>query len=263
MNTLELIKTRRSVRTFDGRALTDEDREKLSAFPETIRNPFDLPVRFVFLSAKENGLSSPVISGEPMYVMAAVPKVPHGEEAFGYAFEKLVLYAWSLGIGTTWIGGTMNRGAFEKAAGIKPGERMCCVSPLGYPAKRMSIKEFAMRKGVKADARKEPGELFFEGSFGTPLTAADPLIRDALEAVRYAPSAVNHQPWRIVRIGNAYHFYEKHDRGYISEAVGDMQKVDMGIALCHFTELAGGTLQFQDPGLSTPEGTEYIATVIR
>ena len=246
MNTLELIKTRRSVRTFDGRALTDEDREKLSAFPETIRNPFDLPVRFVFLSAKENGLSSPVISGEPMYVMAAVPKVPHGEE---------------------WIGGTMNRGTFEKAAGIKPGERMCCVSPLGYPAKRMSIKEFAMRKGVKADARKEPGQLFFEGSFGTPLTAADPLIRDALEAVRYAPSAVNHQPWRIVRIGNAYHFYEKHDRGYISEAVGDMQKVDMGIALSHF-ELAAKekgydvSIEISDPVLPDQGDLQYIATCV-
>ena len=40
---------------------------------------------------------------------------PHGEEAFGYAFEQIVLYAESLGIGTTWIGGTMDRKAFEKA----------------------------------------------------------------------------------------------------------------------------------------------------
>lgn len=261
MNTLELIKTRRSVRTFDGRALTGEDQEKLSCYAETIRNPYDLPVRFVFLDAKENGLSSPVISGEPMYVMAAVPKVPHGEEAFGFSFEKLVLYAWSLGIGTTWIGGTMKRDAFEKAAGLQPGERMCCISPLGYPAKRMSIREFAMRKGVKADARKESAQLFFDSSFEAPLAAADPQIRDALEAVRYAPSAVNHQPWRVVRTGNTYHFYEKHDRGYISEAVGDMQKVDMGIAICHFTEIAGGTLQLQDPGLSIPEDTEYIASV--
>lgn len=27
----------------------------------------------------------------------------------GYSFEKLVLFAWSLGIGTVWIGGTMKR----------------------------------------------------------------------------------------------------------------------------------------------------------
>ena len=48
-------------------------------------------------------------------------KVPHAEEAYGYSFEKLVLYAWSLGIGTTWIGGTMKRELFEKAAGLADG----------------------------------------------------------------------------------------------------------------------------------------------
>ncbi|MBQ5316871.1 MAG: hypothetical protein J6I96_04885 [Oscillospiraceae bacterium] len=36
--------------------------------------------------------------------MGKVPKAEHCAEAFGYSFEKMVLYAWPLGIGTTWIG---------------------------------------------------------------------------------------------------------------------------------------------------------------
>lgn len=116
MNMKEVIKTRKSIRTFDGRPLSGEDRKALADYAETISNPYGIPVSFVFLDAEKYGLSSPVITGEHLYVAGKVPKVPHCEEAFGYSFEKLVLYAWSRGIGTTWIGGTMKRELFEKAA---------------------------------------------------------------------------------------------------------------------------------------------------
>lgn len=75
---------------------------------------------------------------EKIHIAAKVPKVKHCEEAFGYSFEKMVLYAWSLGIGTTWIGGTLNREVFEKAADTKDDEYMMIVSPLGYPSNSQS-----------------------------------------------------------------------------------------------------------------------------
>ena len=46
MNTMEVIRTRRSVRTFDGRKLVPEDLEKLQAFIGTIANPYGIPVEF-------------------------------------------------------------------------------------------------------------------------------------------------------------------------------------------------------------------------
>ena len=55
-----------------------------------------------------------------------------------------------------------------------------------------------------------------------------------MECVRFAPSAVNKQPWRIIVADQGFHFYEKRDRGYIGEKTGDLQKIDVGIALCHF-----------------------------
>ena len=39
MNAMELIRQRRSVRTFDGKALKAEDREKLLSFAAQIGNP--------------------------------------------------------------------------------------------------------------------------------------------------------------------------------------------------------------------------------
>ena len=86
MNTMELIQTRKSVRTFDGRPLTEEDRKALEDYAKTITNPYEIPVSFVFLDAEEHGLSSPVINGEHLYVAGKVPKMPHCEEAFGYSF---------------------------------------------------------------------------------------------------------------------------------------------------------------------------------
>lgn len=108
MELTEVIKTRKSVRTYDGRQLTEEDRQALEEYAKTITNPYGIPVSFVFLDAEKYGLSSNVIKGEHLYVAGKVPKTAHCEEAFGFSFEKLVLYAWSRGIGTTWIGGTMD-----------------------------------------------------------------------------------------------------------------------------------------------------------
>ena len=41
----------------------------------------------------------------------------------------------------------------------------------------------------------------------------------------------------------------------------DVQKIDMGIALCHLMSIAGGTCEIADPGIAVLQGTEYIATV--
>lgn len=260
MDMMELIRTRKSVRTFDGKAVTENDIKKLTEYIKTITNPYDIPVEFVLLDAKEHGLSSPVIQRETLYVAGKVPLTEHCAEAFGYSFERLVLYAWSLGIGTTWIGGTMKREMFEKEAGVNSGEIMPCVSPLGYPAKKRSIKEIGMRTAIRADKRIKNEELFFENDFSTPLRTDDITIQNALEAVRLAPSAVNKQPWRIVKCGNAYHFYEKKTLGS-NGAAWDVQKVDLGIAICHFMSIAGGTLSVTKPDISAANDIEYIATV--
>lgn len=264
----ELVRNRRSVRTFDATEIRPDDLEKLSAFCAQIKNPYDIPVEFKLLDGRARKLKCPVVSGTSLYIGAKVSRAPHGEEAFGYSFEKFVLYAQSLGIGTVWIGGTMDRTAFEQAMALEGEERMPCMSPIGYPAKKMSVKESVMRKAVKADSRDPFEAMFFDGAFDTPLTREKAgRLAVPLEMVRLAPSAVNRQPWRIVTEQNAAHFYLKHTKGFVSEAVGDMQKIDLGIALCHFS-LAAEELElpFQfcvsDPGFAAEADTEYIASYL-
>ena len=265
-NIKELVQGRRSVRTFDGREISRSDLEKLSACMAELKNPYDIPIECKLLNGKKQALKCPVVSGTNLFVGTKVKRTPHMEEAFGYSFELLVLYAQSLGIGTVWVGGTMDRAAFERAMELEADEIMPCMSPLGYPAKKMSIREGIMRKGIKADSRNPFDSLFFDGEFGVPLTPEKAgKLAHPLEMVRWAPSAVNKQPWRAVVRDNTVHFYLKHSRGYVSEAVGDMQKIDMGIALCHFAlaaEESGLNVSFSlnDPKLKTEPDTEYIAS---
>jgi len=159
----------------------------------------------------------------------------------------------------------MDRKAFEAAVGLSKGEVMPCVSPLGYPAKKMSLREGLMRKGIKADTRLPFSECFFDRSFDRPLSAeAAGRLRDALEAVRLAPSAVNKQPWRVVVCGDRIHFYEKKNKPAGSDS-WDVQKIDLGIALCHFALAAqesglSATFVREDPGLPCGAETTYIAS---
>ena len=267
-NTMELIRARRSVRTFDNTPLSPEHAQMILEHAAAADNPYGIPITWKLLSAKEHGLTSPVIAGTDLYIAGKMLQVPHAEEAFGCSFEKVVLFAQSLGVGTTWIAGTMNREAFEKAMDLDPsaGEVMPCVSPLGYPAPKLSLRETMMRKGIRADSRLDFRALFFDGSFDRPLDeSAAGKLRDALEAVRLSPSAVNKQPWRVVLCGDKVHFFEKRSRGYVSKTGWDLQKIDLGIALCHFELMAkelGYDVAFtvSDPDLPLSEGVEYIAT---
>ena len=266
-NISDLIKKRRSVRTFEKRNISDADRESLEKFISNVSNPYDIPVEFRLLDPKEHGLKSKVLKDEPLYMGAKVKKVPHFEEAFGYSFEAVVLFAQSLGIGTVWMASTMNRDAFEKAMELKEDEIMPCVTPLGYPAGKMSVVESVMRKTIGADKRRELSEIVFENEYANPFASSgDKTLEHALEMVRLAPSAKNRQPWRIILCDGAVHFYEKKEPGYVREEAGDIQRIDIGIAMYHFVNVMENegravTLKPEDPGIVVPEDVVYVGTV--
>ena len=268
-NIKQHIRERRSVRNFDGRALDEHTKDQLMGYAKDIQNPFGLPVTFKYLEAKRDGLTCPVVSGTELYVGGKIKNSAHANEAFGYTFEEFILYAQSLGLGTVWLGGTMNRDAYEKAMDLAEDEMIPCATPLGYTAKKMSIREIMMRKAIKADERQPFEELFFEGDFSKPLTKeAAGVFAEPLEMVRLAPSAVNKQPWRVVVADNAAHFYLQRKKGSTNEGHEgklDMQKVDLGIALCHFALTAkenGLQLEFlqEEPGITRDFEGEYIGT---
>ena len=88
-----------------------------------------------------------------------------------------------------------------------------------------------------------------------------------------APSATNKQPWRIVRAGLDWHFLLRRTKGYGKGSpvfkllrIADLQRIDLGIAMCHFALVArecglDGRWVVDDPGPALPDhGVEYTAT---
>ncbi len=260
MEKMDIVKARRSVRTFDGRALDGELASNILEFANNTTNPYGLEIEYRLLKASEMGLSSPVIVGTDLFIAGKMKKGLHAEEAFGYSFEQVVLHAQELGVGTTWIAGTMNRDMFEKAMEVSADEVMPCVSPLGYPAPKKSMREGIMRKAIKADSRVDSSQLFFDGDFSKSFEVSlDSDLGKTLELVRWAPSAVNKQPWRLVVCKDRVHFYEKHSLG--GNSLGDVQRVDMGIAMYHFVlGMPNARFLLEDPGIKCPEDCEYIAS---
>lgn len=185
---------------------------------------------------------------------------------FGFIFEKLILFATRLGIGTCWIGGTFSRNSFAKEINLKDSDFIPCITPIGYAKEKQRLFDKTLRYVTKADNKKSWSELFFKGNFETDLTkekAGDYAL--PIEMVRLGPSASNKQPWRILfcEENNVYHFYLAHTPNY-NKLGFDMQLIDIGIAMCHF-ELAcketnlDGSWSISDPGLKLPnEHLEYI-----
>ncbi len=263
------VMDRSSVRTYENRGLSTNEKDQLNTYIDNLTNPFSIDVTFRLLektaSADGEKLGTyGVIKGAENYIGASAADKELALEALGYSFENLILYATSLGLGTCWLGGTFNRSGFAAAMNLKEGDLFPCISPVGYPTGKKRTLESVMRWVAKSGQRKEWNELFFKQEFSQPLTkveAGD--FAFPLEMVRLAPSAVNKQPWRIVQDKDTYHFYLTRTLKKDNEKI-DLQRVDIGIAACHFhlaaleKGLPGKFQKLVEPEIQSTDQVQYI-----
>ena len=277
----ETIARRFSCRTFTGAPLPDADRQGLAeAAAAMTTGPFGSPLRFMLAAAsagddaalKRLGTYGTIRGASAFVLGAAVPRGMYLED-FGYAMERLILTATELDLGTCWIGGFFTRGTFSRRLAASRGERLPSVAAVGRIADRGAAQEGMMRRLAGGSRRKPWEELFFDGDFGTAI-AADRAgdYATPLEMLRLAPSASNRQPWRVVRQGRSWHFFIQRTPGYPPPfsrklfGVEDLQRVDSGIAMCHFELTArekglAGKWIVRPPTLPLPDTrTEYSAT---
>lgn len=229
------IEKRRSVRTFDKKEISRDTMEKLVGFIRTIEENYG-DYRFPMIHSNLDGKVGTygVITGGNVYLCGIVKKDKPDLVELGYLFEKIILFATSLDLGTCWLGGTFNRSEFAEKVGLKPEESFICATPIGYIAEKTSIKDRAMRKMAKADQRKDFNELFFDVDLN-PLNKEElGIYAKALEMVRIGPSASNKQPWRIVKQENLYHLFLERTPDYAKDLGYDIQLLDAGIAKYHF-----------------------------
>lgn len=275
---VDIIRHRFSCRRYLDTPVGAEERGRLEAFLAShTTSPLGSAARFHLIAASDESRSSlrglgtyGTIRNPTAFLIGAVRPEGKALEGFGYLMEKAVLFATDLGLGTCWLGGFFTRSSFSRAIRLGGKEVIPAVIALGYRASPTAEADVFRR--IAGGAQRLPWEqLFFRDTFGIPLARdqAGPYA-EPLEMVRLAPSASNKQPWRIVRDGAGFHFYVQRSPGYRTAIrlarVVDLQRVDLGIALCHFGLTAAemglpGAWQNRDPGIEKPnDQTEYVAS---
>jgi nitroreductase len=277
----DIIGARISRRRYEARPIAPEQRAALQRFlDENSQGPFGKTTRLRLLAAEENdsdalrGLGTYGFIRDPAgFIVGAIRPGDHDMEDFGYVMEQAILFATDLEIGTCWLGGTFTKSAFAERIDVRAGETVPAVVSLGYATSRQGTMERLVRLGAGSKNRKPWSELFFSGAFGVPLSRESAGEHaEPLEMVRLAPSASNRQPWRVVELrgDGSLAFYVQRTPGYGGKGalikMADLQRIDLGIALCHF-ELSAteaglvGRWVDDEPELGAlPKNTEYIAT---
>lgn len=284
----ELIERRFSCRTYADRPIAAETQERLrNRMASLDSGPFGTPLRFELVAATEEdqaalkGLGTyGFIRGATGFIVGAVGHGPKDFEDYGYAMESLILLATDLELGTCWLGGTFTRSSFSRKIRASSEEHMPAVATIGTVVDPEQARRGLLRRITKAASRLPWESLFFDERFGVPLTRdLAGKFAPVLDLVRQAPSGSNKQPWRIVKDGETWHFYLERTPGYgkglatrllgnKGETFPDIQRMDLGIAICHF-DLASrelgvtGTWVVEEPPLAGRSNlTEYVASFV-
>jgi nitroreductase len=277
----EIIAQRFSCRSYAPEPVDKVQRQTLEAAAAGLAvGPLGTPLRFRLAAATEadrsalKGLGTyGFIKGATGFIVGAVKTGPQDMEDYGYGMEQLVLLATDVGLGTCWLGGSFTRSSFARTVAATAGEQVPAVIALGRVADVAQARNAALRRRVGADSRLPWERLFFRQRFGVPLTRSEAGdYAPALDMLRLGPSASNKQPWRVIQAGRAWHFYVQRTPGYGGGLAGkllkiaDMQRVDVGIAMCHFALMAGelgltGRWVVRDPNIAKPDArTQYVVT---
>jgi hypothetical protein len=277
----DLISQRYSCRSYRAEPIAVETQQRLQDFMVALRAvPLGTPLRFKLLAATESdrralrGLGTyGFIRGATGFIAGAAGRGEKNLEDFGYQMESAILAATALGLGTCWLGGSFTQSSFARKIDVAPEETVPAVTATGYAVERSPYSRL-VRRQVGADRRLPWDSLFFLERFGVPLSVENAArYAQPLEMVRLAPSASNKQPWRIVKDSTTWHFYLQRTPKYGPGSLifdllklADLQRVDMGIAMCHF-ELTARELDLlgrwlvMNPQPGTPhEQAEYVVS---
>lgn len=156
----------------------------------------------------------------------------------GFMYQQLDLYAQSIGLGTCWVG----LGSLTEEETVPEGMKLAVMMAIGLPDD--------VPERTPADFKRKPmAELADQPD-------------DRLETLRLAPSATNSQPWTAVHDGDSLHLYRE-ELGLIKQRThGRMNKIDMGIGLCHLYVTNPETFRFRkEENPPQVDGQIYVGTV--
>lgn len=184
----------------------------------------------------------------PWYIAVLAPGEKDSLLNIGYSCQRVILEMTALNLGTCWIGGMYKKESLEESLNLERDKGIRTLIAWGRPSQ-------AGKDSGRQGKRLAPEKIaVFDGD---QTTSRYPW-RAVLEAVRWAPSAINRQPWRLWFTAKAVHVFS------VAKRIGrKFTPIDMGIALCHL-ELACKQLAIAGKISQVPhpvrKGWEYWAS---
>lgn len=160
-------------------------------------------------------------------------------ENVGFIFQQVELYLHSLGLGACWMGlGKFRKNETPQVEGME----FVIFIAFGEPAEPLDrelgdFKRNSLDKITDREDRK-------------------------LECARLAPSSTNSQPWYFTHEGDVIHAF-CNEAGILRHAMlGNMNRIDMGIALAHLYVENPDTFRFFEAApKDTPKGYRYTGSI--
>jgi len=249
----QAIGRRRSRRRFDGQPLPAEAEARIAGLCAEFRPFPDARAEFVGRSADlvlkgAVGNYGKIRGARAFIAVVGNTESVHSEERAGYTGEAIVLEAVAMGLHTCWVGGLFRPDVAARLADVHEREKVLSVIPIGHAPRDWSFEERLMTGFGRTHKRKPLSKLLKEGEDERLSSWA----REAIEAARLAPSAVNRQPWRF-RIAEDTLTISVDDTKLLHTI---SKRLDCGIAMLHI-ELAAlhagvrGEWEFLDnPGVA-------------
>lgn len=196
---LGLLKQRHAVRSYTSEPLPKDAVNKLRA-EISMTNSHESGLRFQLVFDDPEPLAGwsrgyGVFSNPRNFMVAVVDKAAADVwERAGYFAERFAIKAVSLGLGTCFVSGTFDRDKIP--AQLRAGETIAFIVLFGCPAEKTRpvgklMAKIAHIKSMKAEDFFEPRSQLAEAG------ASHHDLRDGLEAVACAPSAMNRRPVRL------------------------------------------------------------------
>lgn len=215
----ESIYLRRSVRKFKMEAVyQDLLKEIMSYQKEVMKYDQELKTEFQLIDClNEDNKVKGIFSVKAPYYLAIYSE--EHENMFlnaGYIMEQVVLFLHSKGLGSCYLGSVKPE---EKEQLVMFDKKFVILIAFGKPEGELSR--------LSIDAKRLPTAKL--SVFKDEMKKTQRLL---LEAGRFAPSAMNIQPWRFVVYQNRIHIFVKHAPG-ISRLMRRWDEISVGAMLSH------------------------------
>lgn len=235
----DFLLTRRSIRTYKNKALTNEEANKINAILKDVNTSTDLvgfelhtDSRRIYNDLDGHGGYSGVMIYAPAYIsMSVLEEKPEAYIAASYLLEKIETRTRNLGLGSCWI--TLSECSDEKLKEVFPDTKghVRYVLGLGWPArdlnfgKNVHVPKIGIEDYVFKSKAKDPFTIDELEKMG---------LADLFYYLRLAPSSKDKQPWRFIIDGGEISLYLVNDDNLDSY-------VDVGIVMYYFDKLASAS----------------------